>query len=744
MKLAQHTNELETNVPAKTRNFGVKNAAKLIGMMRTGIYTYKIRTPVQEYMSNARDAMREAKSTKRIIVTVPNALNPVFKVRDFGPGITPDRMDNVFIEYGGTTKDDTNDQAGGFGVGSKSAWAYTDSFTVVSITDGIKRTYVMHIGTTNEGSYNLISEEKTTEETGTEVQIAVKPNDIPEFRNGIWRACYFWRAEEYPEFKGVLAHEVPQRLPSTRIGDLELLSALPSFIGLDDNYHKDYLSVVIDGIPHKTSREFLREIPEVQDLLKLIRSNVLVHVGNGVMDFPVSREMISTEPINKMVLAKLAPVLKEGLEKHIDSEFAKAKNYARWIEVYQTLEKLYRLSDKTKAGAEKHVRAEYAKAKTNSEWIACYNHVAKEFTPKDLFKRGDYALDNQTVHSAKFKDFDLLEVGIRNMKGFKREAIKEMRFDHLPHIFVIDKPDEFIVTQNKRIREYLARTGVRRAILLIAREKSEMVPVPVPATVNAAGQNVATKPIVVPPQFTKKILVSLKDSEKAVQKVANDLGARKLSSLPFTPTVREKKEKVEREKLAFTIHRYRGSYRKKPRSTTLERVEASSDKYLYVPFKEFKKYESEFGEMRDFVEGLGYELCCLAPNVISTVMGSKSFRSYDNWRSTYKPDAKLIASFCSKKAMNKKEMQLLSQATLKIADVALVGMLETYKAILKSNPQDVPKAIEDMISKEVKAFEKDDAELTKLLKESYPLVRVIDGNLAATANEVVFYINAKA
>lgn len=740
MKLALHTNTLETNVPAKTKSFGVKNAAKLIGLLRNNVYTYKIGTPVQEYMSNARDAMREAKSTKRIIVTVPNQMNPVFKVRDFGPGISIDRMDTVFIEYGGTTKDDTNDQAGGFGIGSKSAWAYTDSFTVTTITGGIKYVYVMHTGSNNEGSYSLISEEHSDEETGTEIQIAVKPGDLQEFRNAIWRACYFWRAEEYPEFKGVLAHEVPAKLTSLRVGDLELMSTLPSYIRLDNNYHHDHLSVVIDGIPHATSREFLREIPEVQDLLKSIKSNVLVHVGNGVMDFPASREMISTEPINKSVLAKLAPKLKEGLQKHIDSQFAKAKNYAEWIACYQTLGNVVRISDKTKAGVEKHVRAEFSKAKTHSEWIACYKYVAKDFAPKDLFKRGDYTIDDSAVHSKTFRDFDLIEVGIRGNKGFKREEVKELHFNNLEHIFVIDNPDEFIVTQNKRLREYLDKAHARRAILLIPREKTEMVPVPVPAPADGSKATAPTTP----PQFTKKILVTLKDSEKAVQKVCKDFDARPLSSLTFTPTVRQPREKREKEKQEFTIHKYRGGWRKRPRQTTLEKVEASKDKYLYVPFKEFKKYESEFREMREFVEGLGYELCCLAPTAIKNVTGSKSFRSYDNWRATYKPDAKLVASFCSKKAVNKQAMQLLSHATEKIADLALVGMMATYKEILKSNPQDVPDAIQEMISKEVKAFEKDDAELTKLLKQSYPLVSMVEGNNAATANEIVFYINAKA
>jgi hypothetical protein len=59
MKLAQHSNALETNVQRKTQNFAIGDASVVIEIMRKRIYSHPIRTLVQEYMSNGRDANRE-------------------------------------------------------------------------------------------------------------------------------------------------------------------------------------------------------------------------------------------------------------------------------------------------------------------------------------------------------------------------------------------------------------------------------------------------------------------------------------------------------------------------------------------------------------------------------------------------------------------------------------------------------------------------------------------------------------
>lgn len=121
MKLAEHNNKLDTNSTGESQDFGIGDASVVIEILRNRLYEHKVRTLVQEYICNARDAMREVGKGNEFEVTVPTRFEPVFKVRDFGPGVSLDRIKNVFILYGASTKRGTNNQTGGFGIGAKSA-----------------------------------------------------------------------------------------------------------------------------------------------------------------------------------------------------------------------------------------------------------------------------------------------------------------------------------------------------------------------------------------------------------------------------------------------------------------------------------------------------------------------------------------------------------------------------------------------------------------------------------------------
>ena len=166
MKLHQHKNTVETNVQAVSTSFKIGNASKIIGFLRDKVYTNKVHSVAREIISNGRDAMREVGKGNGFEITVPTALNPVFEVRDFGPGISPDRMEDIFIAYGSSTKENSNEFTGGLGIGSKSPFSLVDSFSVVTFIDGVKRAYACEIGSSNEGQLTLISTTATKEATG--------------------------------------------------------------------------------------------------------------------------------------------------------------------------------------------------------------------------------------------------------------------------------------------------------------------------------------------------------------------------------------------------------------------------------------------------------------------------------------------------------------------------------------------------------------------------------------------------
>lgn len=346
MKLNSHANALSTNVEEMaSQDFGIGDTSVIIDILRNRMYEHKVRTLVQEYICNARDAQREAKATERIQVTVPNMLSPTFKVRDYGLGITPERMQKVFILYGASTKRDSNSQTGGFGIGAKSAWSYTDSFTITTYVDGVKRVYVAHTGVNNQGRLDLLSTTDTDEANGTEIQIAIKPNDWQEFKDSIFRATYFWNETEMPTFKGITAIDLPQNADNdgsnVKISNVRLFNKkMPSYV--QDSYHRSVL-LIVDGIPYgmdKARKDNHDDNSPINTLFRNSVNGVAIHVDNGAVEVAASRETLA---YSKYTIDKLAVIAKDAMIKidvYINDTFNAVKSVSDWFNAHATLSKL--------------------------------------------------------------------------------------------------------------------------------------------------------------------------------------------------------------------------------------------------------------------------------------------------------------------------------------------------------------------------------------------------------------------
>ena len=287
---------LESNImPAKALNFGISDVRLVVDIL-SKLYAYPIRTLVQEYICNGRDAMREAGTWGRlpIEITVPNTLNPVFKVRDFGVGITSDRMENIFVNYGSSTKRNTNTQTGGFGIGAKSAFSYTDSFTVTSFVDGIKYLYMAHLG--DQGGVNLLSKSATSEPNGVEISIGVKPKDIPEFREAVQRCVRFW--QEPIKFIG--SKDIHQLKPMLALGNMYVYDCHgveARTIYLIDGIEYDLMSDETNNYYHLKSK--------YNNMLHSGNAIVTVNVPNGHFKIASSRERLENNDQNKAYQDKM-------------------------------------------------------------------------------------------------------------------------------------------------------------------------------------------------------------------------------------------------------------------------------------------------------------------------------------------------------------------------------------------------------------------------------------------------------
>jgi len=191
------TIDVKSNKQLDTQNFRIDPSYinKMI-WLTINQYKYSIRTPLQEIISNAKDANIEAnKADTPIKITLPTNLDMTFKVRDFGKGLTPNDMHDVFTSFGASTKNTSNGQVGGFGIGAKSPLRYTNQFNVCTYVDGRFWHYVVHGNIEGGISLTLLSEGITQEVNGTEVQIPVKNGDRQTFIESAVRCTMFWKVQ---------------------------------------------------------------------------------------------------------------------------------------------------------------------------------------------------------------------------------------------------------------------------------------------------------------------------------------------------------------------------------------------------------------------------------------------------------------------------------------------------------------------------------------------------------------------
>lgn len=195
MIIQQEKNLVESHGLLSSMEFKIdpNNTAFLIETLRRHLYKNICLATVRELFSNSFDAHREVNTPDLPIqVSLPNAWSNELKIKDFGPGINPSRMEDIFINFGSSTKRNDNKQLGGFGLGSKLILALSDSATITTIVDGIRYTYIAFIGDSKSGTMSLTNQVNTDEKNGTEICIPVPQKDIKSIIEQTFKVTQHW------------------------------------------------------------------------------------------------------------------------------------------------------------------------------------------------------------------------------------------------------------------------------------------------------------------------------------------------------------------------------------------------------------------------------------------------------------------------------------------------------------------------------------------------------------------------
>ena len=338
---------VQANGITETVKFGIKSSGlhHVLGILRDQLYSDKVGAVIREYSCNAYDAQVEAGCADRPIeVTLPTQLKLEFKVRDFGPALNEDEIQNVYAFYGESTKRNSNDVTGMLGIGSKSAFAYGDNFVINSYIDGTKHIYNAFIDPSQVGQISKIGTQKTTEENGIEIVVPVKYEDVDEFWSKS-KSLFKW-FKVRPELKNgpTSKHDYE---------DYEVMFEGNGWRYLNNpdanRYYTGDAIIVMGNIGYPLDRRKLNmsQSEEDEGLGQFISDSLVLDMAIGDVEIAASRENLQYTDYTRKNLIKKLRVVKEEMTATIEKEFDGAKTMFAakqlWGSVFDTTSRLYTL-----------------------------------------------------------------------------------------------------------------------------------------------------------------------------------------------------------------------------------------------------------------------------------------------------------------------------------------------------------------------------------------------------------------
>jgi hypothetical protein len=312
MKLNEAKPYFESSGDLEEHFFSIQDQGMIFDILRSKMYSNPILAICREITSNARDAHREVGTPELPIhIHLPVGLEPEYRVKDFGPGISPDRMLNIFIKYTASTKRNDNIQTGGFGLGAKTPFSYSDTFMVTTVVDGIKYSYACSIDDTKVGKLVVLNKRSVEEPNSTEIAIPVKPIDFNFFRQWTEQACRHWTT------KPIITGSTIQWQTFNKLIEGDRWAIVSN----GDSWNKT-AKIIVDGIEYPLGLDALRKYADPK-IIDAARGTFVMYYGVGELSLSANREQIfldkATQDKIKDRLNEITKELKTSVETKIDS-----------------------------------------------------------------------------------------------------------------------------------------------------------------------------------------------------------------------------------------------------------------------------------------------------------------------------------------------------------------------------------------------------------------------------------------
>jgi len=320
-----------------------ENASSMVFQLFTkNVYSNPIGTVVREIASNCFDSHTEAKVNAPVIIRKHKDAQTgthYISFIDFGVGMSPDRVNNIYGVYFESTKRVDNTQIGGFGIGGKTPLAYKratglgegeydNSFYVITVFNKTKYYYCIYEGSESP-VISLLHSESTTEGNGTEIRIPVLEKDLEKFQREMIRQLYYF---ENIIFEGFEYKDGNDNLVNPLPNDYNIING-KSFLFRGHSY-SEYIHVCLGRVAYPIDYNVLGLCSDDYKLPIALKLQV------GDLNVTVSRESIDySESTVKMLKKKLEEVKLE-IRELVTKQYENIVTLEQYFEIKNNYEKL--------------------------------------------------------------------------------------------------------------------------------------------------------------------------------------------------------------------------------------------------------------------------------------------------------------------------------------------------------------------------------------------------------------------
>lgn len=271
----------------------------ILEILGDSMYSNKPLTLLREYSTNAYDAHVEAGiGNKPIEIFLPSPFIPELKIRDNGLGLSSDGIKR-FASYGKSSKRDSNDVVGHLGVGCKSAFAYTDTFTITSIHEGEKSLYTATKDATGYKIYCLHTE-PSDEPSGVEISIFVNPKDVSLFVSNAYQCFKHFNPRPIFKNNNIIDSWIDSYL------DSKLMDAGNWIVYNQQSVEQSPISLVMGNIIYPVRLENIELNSKISKFLDYWKSKSIVLFANiGDVSHASTRENLKYDDKTKQYLVNV-------------------------------------------------------------------------------------------------------------------------------------------------------------------------------------------------------------------------------------------------------------------------------------------------------------------------------------------------------------------------------------------------------------------------------------------------------